>query len=90
MTYHIFEDEAYYTYHDGRQLRHIRTKKKEQDSYEQTFEVYGCADCSGCEQKAKCLYRYNPEKDFDKNKVMKINEQWEELKAESHANIYRK
>ena len=87
MTYHIFEDEVYYTCHDGRQLRHIRTEKKEQDGYEQTFEVYGCADCSGCEHKAKCLYRYNPEKDFDKNKVMKINEQWEELKAESHANI---
>jgi hypothetical protein len=53
----------------------------------QTYEIYGCADCSGCEHKAKCLYKYNPEKDIDKNKIMKINEQWEELKSKSHANI---
>ena len=53
----------------------------------QTFEVYGCSDCSGYEHKAKCLYKYNAEKDTEKNKVMKINEQWEALKEESHANI---
>lgn len=87
MTNQIFEDECYYVCHDGRELRHIRTETKEQDGYTQTFEVYGCADCSDCEYKAKCLYKYNPEKDADKNKVMKINEQWEELKAASHANI---
>lgn len=33
------------------------------------------------------LYKYNPEKDADKNKVMKINERWEELKEKSHTNI---
>ena len=87
MTCQIFEDEHYYVCHDGRELRHVGTETKKQDGYTQTFEVYGCADCSGCEHKAKCLYRYNPEKDADKNKVMKINEQWEELKAASHANI---
>ena len=43
-------------------------------------EVYGCADCSGCEQKARCLYKYNAEKDAEKNKVMKSNEQWEKRK----------
>ena len=31
--------------------------------------------------------RYDAEKDAEKNKVMKINEQWEELKERSHANI---
>ena len=87
MSSQIFEDEHYYVCHDGRELRHINTETKEQDGYTQTFEVYGCADCSGCEHKAKCLYKYNPEKDADKNKIMKINEQWEELKSESHANI---
>lgn len=87
MTSQIFEDEHYYVCHDGRELRYINTETKEQDGYTQTFEVYGCADCSGCEHKAKCLYKYNPEKDAEKNKVMKINEQWEELKSESHANI---
>lgn len=87
MSCQVFEDEHYYICHDGRELRHIRTETKEQEGYTQTFEVYGCADCSGCGHKAKCLYRYNAEKDAEKNKVMKINEQWEELKEASNANI---
>ncbi len=87
MKYEVFEDEHYYICHDGRELRHIRTETKEQDDYTQTYEVYGCADCSGCEHKAKCLYKYNAEKDAEKNKVMKVNERWEELKEETHANI---
>ena len=37
--------------------------------------------------KAKCLYRYNAEKNPDRNKVMKINERWEELKEESNTTI---
>ena len=87
MTTHIFEDERCYICHDGRELRHIRTESKEQDGYSQTWEVYGCADCSGCEHKSRCLYKYNAEKNSDRNKVMKINEQWEELKEASNANI---
>ncbi len=87
MKYEVFEDEHYYVCHDGRELRHIRTETKEQDGYTQTFEVYGCADCSGCGHKEKCLYKYNAEKDAGKNKVMKVNERWEELKEESHSNI---
>ena len=87
MKVEVFEDEQFYICHDGRELRHIRTETKEQDGYTQTFEVYGCADCSGYEHKARCLYKYNAEKDAEKNKVMKINEQWEELREKSHANI---
>ena len=87
MTYAVFEDEHYYICHDGRELRHIRTESQKQDGYTQTFEVYGCADSSGCEHKARCLYKYNAEKNSDRNKVMKINERWEELKEESNANI---
>ena len=87
MKVEVFEDEQFYICHDGRELRHIRTETKEQNGYTQTFEVYGCADCSGCEHKARCLYKYNAEKDVEKNKVMKINEQWEELREKSHANI---
>ncbi len=87
MKYEVFEDEHYYVCHDGRELRHIRTETREQDGYTQTFEVYGCADCSGCPHKEKCLYKYNAEKDAGKNKVMKVNERWEELKEESHSNI---
>lgn len=41
-TYNIvFEDEHYYIYHDGRELHHIRTERKEQGGYTKTFEVYG-------------------------------------------------
>ena len=87
MRVEVFEDEQFYICHDGRELRHIRTETKEQNGYTQTFEVYGCADCSGCEHKARCLYKYKAEKDAEKNKVMKINEQWEELREKSHANI---
>ena len=87
MKRETFEDEVYYVCHDGRELHHIRTETKKQDGYEQTFEVYGCADCKECPHKAKCLYKYNEETDADKNKVMKINERWEDLKEETHANI---
>ena len=87
MTYQVFEDEHYYVCHDGRELRHIQTETKTQNGYTQTYEVYACADCSGCEHKAKCLYKYDSEKDADKNKLMKINGQWEKLKAASYANI---
>ena len=45
------------------------------------------ADCSGCEHKADAFIDIHPEKDADKNKVMKINERWEALKESSHANI---
>ncbi len=83
----VYEDELIYICHDGRELRHIRTETKEQAGYTQTYEVYSCADCSGCGHKSKCLYKYNPEKNDEKNKVMKINEQWEDLKEKSHANI---
>ena len=71
MKTQMFEDELYYVCHDGRELHHIRTETKEQAGYTQTFEVYGCSDCSGCEHKAKCLYKYDAEKDVEKNKVMK-------------------
>ena len=87
MTYAVFEDEHYYICHDGRELHHIRTESKEQDGYTQAIEVYGCEDCSGCEHKSKCLYKYDAEKNPDRNKIMKVNERWEELKEESYANI---
>lgn len=87
MKYMVYEDEAYYVCHDGRKLRHIRTETRQQEGYTQTFKVYACEDCGGCPHKSKCLYRYDEEKHRDKNKVMKVNERWEELKEESYANI---
>lgn len=76
-----------YICHDVRKLEHIKTEKRNNNGYIQTYEVYGCNDCSGCPYKSKCLYKYNDETDRDKNKIMKINELWEELQSESHANI---
>lgn len=87
MSTIINEDEHYYQCHDGRQLEHIRTEVSTKGGFERTFEVYGCNDCSGCVHKAQCFYKYDEDKDVDKNKVMKINERWESLKAELNENI---
>ena len=35
MKTQMFEDELYYVCHDGRELHHIRTEKKEQAGYTQ-------------------------------------------------------
>jgi transposase len=87
MMYMIEEDNHYYRCYDGRNLTHLRTERSEQEGYRRTVEVYGCDDCSGCEHKGRCLYKYDAKRDANKNKVMKINENWEDLKSESHANI---
>ena len=83
----IENGKKYYLCHDGRKLHHINTEKRNREGYTQTYKVYGCEDCSGCPHKAECLYKYDAEKDRDKNKIMKINEKWEELQEDSHANI---
>lgn len=78
---------SYYICHDGRELRHQRTEVSHRSGYRRVFQVYGCQDCDGCQYKKDCLYRYDETKDLDKNKVMKVNENWERLKAISHKNI---
>jgi len=80
----------YYRCHDGRRLDHIRTEVSPQDGYARTMEVYGCEDCGGCEHKARFLYRYDEVRDANKNKIMKVNEAWEDLKSEFHENIQSK
>ena len=87
MMYMIDEDSHYYQCYDGRRLEYVRTEVSPQDGYTRKMEVYACDDCSGCEHKARCLYRYNEERDINKNKLMKINENWEELKSKSNENI---
>ena len=42
-------------------------RKKNRLVIHKTFEVYGCSDCSGCRHKEKCLYKYDAEKDAEKN-----------------------
>lgn len=83
----VENDRLYYRCHDGRRLDYVRTERSEQEGFTRETEVYACEDCSGCEHKAKCLYRYDAVRDKDKNKVMKVNLTWIDLQAESNANI---
>ncbi len=50
------------------QEKHIKTEKRNNNGYIQTYEVYGCSDCSGCPYKPKCLYKYNDETDREKTR----------------------
>lgn len=79
--------EAGYICFDGRLLTHDRTEVSESKGFRRTFEVYSSKDCSGCTHKAKCLYKYNEENHKDKNKTIKVNERWDELKEKSNSNI---
>ena len=76
----IFEDEQFYICHDGRELRHIRTETKEQNGDTQTFEVYAAPTAVDANIKPAVCINITAEKDAEKNKVMKINEQWKELR----------
>lgn len=76
-----------YICHNNIELKLEKIEIKKTKGYTQEYEVYECSDCSGCNLKSKCLYKYDEEKHKDKNKVMKINRKWEELKKESEDNI---
>lgn len=80
-------EKSYYLCHNGRKLEHKRTEVRKKGGFRRTFEIYACSNCSGCPRKSQCLYKYDEMKDIHKNKVMKVNEVWEELKRESHKNI---
>lgn len=56
--------------------------------YKHTHLVYSCKDCSNCELKPKCLYKYDENKHSAKNKVIKVNECWDNLKEKSNNNIH--
>ena len=81
------DGECYFICHNDRKLTHVKTEKRHKNGYEQTYEVYACKDCSGCPFKAQCLYKYDEAKDKDKNKVLRINQQWENLKEQTRENI---
>ncbi len=76
-----------YICHAGRRLNHVRTETQRKDGFSRTFEIYASESCEGCEHKAGCLYKYDPEKEFYKNKLMKVNEQWDDLKHWSEENV---
>ncbi|WP_425445887.1 IS1182 family transposase [Dethiothermospora halolimnae] len=81
------DNKVYYICHDDRELKFIRLETRREKDFLRTYKVYECKDCSGCKYKSECLYNYDEDKDLEKNKVMKINENWEELKKQSEKNI---
>lgn len=85
--YNMEEFEDGYICNDGRKLKLSYTERHRSKGFEQLFNVYACQDCGGCKHKAECLYKYDEEKHEDKNKVIKVNRNWDKLKASSHENI---
>ena len=80
-------DGVYFICKNSRRLDYDRNEYRNYNGFRRNFEVYSCKDCSGCEFKPQCLYKYNEEKDINKNKIMKINLLWETLKSKSNENI---
>ncbi len=52
---------------DGRLVTYDRMEFSHTKGYQRTFKVYSCKDCSGCDLKSKCLYKYDEEKHQNKN-----------------------
>lgn len=73
---------------DGRLLTYDRMEVSNAKGDQRTYKVYSCKDCSGCDLKSKCLYKYDEEKHQNKNKVLKINEDWDRLKKKTYENIH--
>ena len=70
-----------------KKISYLYTSKSNRSGFEQEFKIYECEDCSGCSLKEKCFYNYNPDRHASRNKRLKINHNWEELKAKSNKNI---
>ena len=79
--------DAGYLCTNNRPITFDRTEVSHSKGYKQTHQVYSCKDCSNCELKPKCLYKYDDNKHRNKNKVIKVNECWDGLKEKSHKNI---
>ena len=69
MMYMVDDASHYYRCHDGRHLDYIRSEASPQDGYTRMLEVYACDDCTRCEHKASCLYRYNEKIKCIRNKI---------------------
>lgn len=72
---------------NNRLITFDKTEVRHSKGYTQTHQVYSCKDCSNCDLKPQCLYKYDENKHQDKNKVIKVNECWDRLKEKSHNNI---
>ena len=73
---------------NNRPITFDKTEVSHSKGYKHTHQVYSCKDCSNCELKPKCLYKYDENKHGAKNKVIKVNECWDRLKENSYNNIH--
>lgn len=76
-----------YKCHGNRLLKHKRTEIHTKDGINRVFEIYTCENCDECILKSECLYNYDEFKDINKNKIMKVNYNWDNLKKESEENV---
>ncbi len=72
---------------DFRNLLKTRENRGRKAGFPQEYHIYSCKDCCDCSYKQKCLYKYDENKDQNKNKVMKINHKWEDLKNKAESLI---
>lgn len=73
---------------NNRPITFDKSEVSHSKGYKHTHLVYSCKDCSNCELKPKCLYKYDENKHSAKNKVIKVNECWDNLKEKSNNNIH--
>ena len=83
------ENNIYYEYKckNNKILKFTHNSTSNQKGFTQNFEHYECESCEGCPLKKDCFYNYNEEKHKDKNKTLKINRRWDELKKYTEENI---
>ena len=79
MKVEVFEDEQFYICHDGRELRRIR-KLKSRMVIPRPLRYTAAPTAVDANIKPAVCINIMPKKDTEKNKIMKINEQWEELR----------
>jgi len=80
-------DESTYKCENNKLLKYVYTSKSNICGYPQEYKVFECESCIGCNLKEKCFYKYNKERDVQRNKQLRINERWEKLKKLSNENI---
>lgn len=83
----IVNGEFEYTCHNNQVLKYVETTHKYKNGFKQTFKTYRSESCDGCPLKSKCFYNYHENTHKDRNKQVIVNHIWENLKAESDANI---
>lgn len=77
----------HYVCHDNRILRQTNTETYKKSDSVKTYNVYSCDNCSGCNHKAGCINKYDENENPNKNKVMKVNENFQSLRMISEALI---